>query len=182
MRPPDFQQGDVQLWQGDCLELRKVAAMFVKMLLSSHCLKILNSIIQRIAIPMVDNQSWLQRSVLRFPIYNSAEFPNPRITHLYECSLCAALCSTNANGSDRHDSIRLTALLEFACRRQMNSFFAKIPRDAIFRKFIGGGFSGTIFIPNHSLAYDRWEPSLCVPYTTALSGAESCSFLPIGFD
>lgn len=174
--------GNATMICGDCRDVlqtrTKITAVLLDMLLPRKCLKITWSIVQAIAVSVMNDHSRRYSLTMSgLPDNNRTKTPRIRICNFDKSSRSTIFVFANADGANFHALFRFRAFFKLGIWRQMNSFDSLIPWLMLREKRISWRLSGSPFIPN--LVIVRHFAICHVPLTAAGLAAKARSFFAV---
>ena len=130
----------------------KITLMLSSVLCSGQAFEVVDCVVKRVPIPVVDDLATRQGAVCVFPDDPGAQLPDVRFCRLNVGSLNAIpLIGANSDGAHRGLGPRAAAGFEFAAGRKMNAHLAGVPRLHAWAESGCIGFAtGSQLVPQHS--------------------------------
>ena len=125
---------------------------------------------------VMNNTPLWHRTKMRFPDDNRSESPRSRIRNFNECSLMTSFANPYARCSNRGDAQRNAPLGELCFWRNVDAFFASVPRLMPATKRVCGSLASPILVSFHGRANYCRKPVFGVPSAAAFEGTETRRF------
>jgi hypothetical protein len=116
--------------------MSKFVSVLGNVILPAQCLQIINFIIERVSISMVNDESIRHRTIGVLPYDNSTKLPSIRVGHLYPSPVSTILVSPNGDAPYGKALVGDVSFLELAAWRQVETLQVFVPRLMAFFKGI----------------------------------------------
>lgn len=168
---------------GDATLLAELVPVFEQMRCAGFERQVLNRVVQRIPIDVVDDMPGGDSAVCLHPNELRSSKPDIRIGYLHEGAAFILSCvAADHDRAHRHFAQGRLPALPFGGGRKVNAFHAAIPRHVPSCKSIGGTLASPVLIALEPRSRQCGQARSGVPFATALERAEPRSSSAIRLD
>ncbi len=172
--------GTIRLICGDCLERVGLLSPNFTLVLqymstARHAAKVVNVIIQGIAVMVVYDAAHRHATKVRLPDNGCSLPPCAGVGSFDECPPYLPFAQANPDSPNRDAIVGRTALYKLCARRKVNPFPVFVPRFIAPGKSVARPFACSSLIAFHCLADNRRQPIFGMPHATAATRTKTRS-------
>lgn len=157
-----------------------IPSMFSRVISARHEFEIIDGIIQRVPVFMMDHEAGLHRSVDGLPDNHCTQAPHIRIGDLGMSADTPRLVSTKRDRANRHLFRRLMSRLPLSCGREVDAFQSEIPRSlTMLERGRVRSVARSVFVADIPRLRNARKSRAGVPRPATRSGTETRGLLAV---